>query len=71
MSSFTTLDVVVVIFKASLMDPASLLSLTPNLNLDFFWMGNDSDKKSISSCGALPVIVVFMIDRATFDDSNG
>ena len=61
----------VFIYKASHNEPASLLSLTPNLNLLFLFMGKDSFKKFISSSGALPVVVLLIIYNATFDDSNG
>lgn len=61
----------VVICRASLIEPANLLSLTPSLNFDFFWMGRDYDKKLMSSYGALPPIVELMILSASLDDSNG
>ena len=70
-SSKTTGEVVVVICKASLMDPASLFSLTPSLNLFFFWMGRFSERKVISYSGALPVSYKLIIAKATLLDSKG
>lgn len=71
MSSKTTGEVVVVICKASLMDPASLFSLTPSLNLFFFWIGRFSERKVMSSSGALPKSSELIIAKATLLDSNG
>jgi hypothetical protein len=70
-SSRTTGEVVVIILSWSLIEPANLFSLTPSLNLDFFWIGKDSDKKLINSYGALPEIVKLIILSASFEDSKG
>lgn len=64
-------ETVVLIFKELLIEPASLFSLTPSLNLVFFWIGNDYDKKLINYSGAVPVIVVFIAFSASLDDSKG
>ncbi len=53
------------------MAPAILLSLTPNLTLDFFFMGNFSLKKLTNTSGAFPALVLLITSRATADDSNG
>ena len=61
----------VCICNASLMEPANLFSLTPNLILLFFFRGKFSVRKSTSCCGALPAMVELMMSRATTDDSKG
>ena len=66
-----TAEVVVWISRDSLREPANLLSLTPSLTLDFFFIGNFSLKKSMRTCGALPVFVLLMTSRATAEDSKG
>ena len=53
------------------MDPASLFSLTPSLNLLFFWIGRFSERKVMSSSGALPESSELIIAKATLLDSNG
>lgn len=61
MSSRITGEVVVVILSASAIEPANLFSLTPSLNLDFFWVGRDYERKLINCSGAFPEIVSLII----------
>ncbi len=70
-SSLITAEVVVWISRASLIAPANLLSLTPNLTLDFFFIGNFSLRKLTRTSGAFPALVLLIASRATADDSNG
>lgn len=53
------------------MEPANLFSLTPNFVLDFFLRGKLSERKVISSSGALPEIVVLIMAKACSEDSKG
>jgi hypothetical protein len=71
MSSLMTAEVVVWISRASLIEPASLLSLTPSLTFDFFFMGSFSLKKFIKTSGALPLLLLLMASRAAVEDSKG
>jgi hypothetical protein len=53
------------------MAPAILLSLTPSLTFDFFFMGKFSLKKLTNSYGAFPELVVLMASSAEVEDSKG
>ena len=63
-----TADVAVWISRTSLIELAILISLTPNLTLAFFFMGKNSDKKSVSYSGAFPSRLRLMIDSALYED---
>jgi hypothetical protein len=66
-----TAEVVVWISRASLREPANLFSLTPNLALDFFLMGNFSLRKLMRTSGAFPALVLLIASRAIAEDSKG
>ncbi len=53
------------------MAPANLLSLTPSLTFDFFFIGNFSLKKLTRTSGAFPALELLMASSAMAEDSNG